>query len=133
MPYRFDLDPVNRILRVRYVGQIGDELIKECYQATPQAVTRTNPRAVIIDLSEATAFDVSPQTIHELARFKPTVKDPSVPRIIVAPTAYMFGMARMFQIMGGQTRPMLQVMKSADEAYALLDVAKVKFEPLAKE
>ena len=130
MPYQFDLDPGNKILRLRYIGQISNELIKKAYKATPQAVDQTNPRAMIIDLSEVTSFDVSIQTIHELADYKPTVKDPSVPRIIVAPSTYMFGMSRMFQILGGHKRPMLQVVKSANEAYSQLDVTKPKFEPL---
>jgi hypothetical protein len=128
--YRFDHDAAHGILRLRYIGQISDELIKKAYKATPAAVMKTNPRGMIIDLSEVTKFDVSPQTIHELAEYQPTVKDPSVPRIIVAPTPYLFGMSRMFQILGESKRPMLQVLSSADEAYAQLDIAKPEFKPL---
>ena len=130
MTYRFDLDRANRILRLSYIGKISDELIKKAYKATPGAVQQTDPRGMIIDLSDVTEFNVSTQTIHELADFKPTVKDPSVPRIIVAPTPYLFGMSRMFQILGGQTRPMLQVMNSADAAYQELGVKTPQFEPL---
>ena len=130
MTYRFDHDAGNGILRLRYIGQISDELIKKAYKATPAAVMKTNPRGMIIDLSEVTKFDVSPQTIHELAEYQPTVKDPSVPRIIVAPTPYLFGMSRMFQILGESKRPMLQVLSSTDEAYAQLDIAKPEFKPL---
>ena len=130
MTYRFDHDAANRILRLRYIGKISDELIKKAYKATPAAVLKTNPRGMIVDLSEVTQFDVSTQTIHELADYQPTVKDPSVPRIIVAPTPYLFGMSRMFQILGEHKRPMLQVMSSVDEAYAQLDVIKPKFVPL---
>ena len=133
MPYLFDFDAGNKVLRVRYIGQIGDELIKECYKATPSAVLKTNPRAMIIDLSEVTSFDVSTYMIHELASFKPTVKDPAVPRIIVAPTAYLFGMSRMFQILGGSTRPMLQVLRSSDEAYTELGVKGPTFQRLPTE
>jgi len=128
--YRFDHDAANGILRLRYIGKISDELIKKAYKDTPAAVLKTDPRGMIIDLTEVTSFDVSTQTIHELAGYQPTVKDPSVPRIIVAPTPYLFGMSRMFQILGGHKRPMLQVMSSADEAYSQLDVTKPEFEPL---
>ena len=133
MTYRFDHDVANGILRLCYIGQISDELIRKAYKATPEAVLKTNPRGMIIDLSEVTAFDVSSQTIHELADYQPTVKDPSVPRIIVAPTPYLFGMSRMFQLLGEHTRPMLQVVSSANEAYAQLDVVKPKFGPLPQE
>jgi len=128
--YRFDFDPANGIPCLRYIGQISDELIKKAYKATPAAVLKTNPRGMIIDLTEVTAFDVATQTIHELADYQPTVKDPSVPRIIVAPTPYLFGMSRMFQILGEHKRPMLRVVRSPDEAYAQLDVMKPKFKPL---
>jgi hypothetical protein len=128
--YRFDHDAAHGILRLRYIGKISDELIKKAYKATPEAVLKTNPRGMIVDLTEVTQFDVSTQTIHELADYQPTVKDPSVPRIIVAPTPYLFGMSRMFQILGEHTRPMLQVMSSADEAYAQLEVTEPKFKPL---
>jgi len=130
VPYRFDIDRTNRILRLGYIGQISDELIRKAYKATPKAVQQTDPRGMIIDLSDVTEFNVSTQTIHELADLKPTVKDPSVPRIIVAPTPYLFGMSRMFQILGGQTRPMLQVMNSVNEAYSELNLKEPKFEPL---
>lgn len=133
MTYRFDHDAANRILRLRYIGEISDELIKKAYQATPAAVLKTNPRGMIVDLTDVTLFDVSPQTIHELAGYQPTVKDPSVPRIIVAPTPYLFGMSRMFQILGEHSRPMLQVMSSVDEAYAQLQVTRPKFELLSQE
>jgi hypothetical protein len=39
----------------------------------------------------------------------------------------------MFQILGGQKRPMLLVVKSADEAYAQLGVAKPDFEMLPQD
>lgn len=133
MTYRFDHDAANGILRLSYIGKISNELIREAYKATPEAVFKTNPRGMIVDLTEVTSFDVSTQTIHELANYQPTVKDPSVPRIIVAPTPYLFGMSRMFQILGEHTRPMLQVMSSAEEAYAQLDVKKPKFEPLPQD
>lgn len=133
MTYRFEFDPANGILRVCYAGDIGDELLRKCYKDTPQAVGRTNPRAIIIDLSEVTSFDVSPQIIYELAEYKPTVKDPAIPRIIVAPTPHMFGMARMFQIIGGHSRPMLQVVNSLKVAYAELDITKPQFELLTEK
>jgi hypothetical protein len=130
VPYRFEHDAAHGILRLSYIGKISDELIKKAYQATPTAVFKTNPRGMIVDLSEVTQFEVSTQTIQELANYQPTVKDPSVPRIIVAPTPYLFGMSRMFQILGEQTRPMLQVMSSVEEAYAQLNITKPQFAPL---
>lgn len=133
MSYRFELDPAHKVLLVTFSGQLGDELAKKSYKDISETVTRLSPGAVIVSLSEITSYEVSTQAIHEMAGFKPMVEDPSVPRIVVAPSAHIFGMLRMFQILGEQTRPMLQIVSSMDEAYAELGVTKLKFEPLAED
>jgi hypothetical protein len=131
--YRFEFDRMNGILRLRHEGPVSGESLIQAYKATPTAVQRCNPRAIIIDLSQVTSFDVSSHTIHEVAGFEPTVPDPGTPRIIVAPTAYLYGMSRMFQILGAETRPQLQVVQSQEAAYAELDVAAPGFEVLPLE
>jgi hypothetical protein len=52
------------------------------------------------------------------------------PRIIVAPTEVGFGLARMFQIQGEVTRPLLEVMRTLDEALVRLGIPSPHFEPL---
>jgi hypothetical protein len=39
----------------------------------------------------------------------------------------MFGMARMFELEGGETRPNLHVVRSEREAFAILGIIKPKF------
>lgn len=56
--------------------------------------------------------------------------DATRPRIIVAPTTIGFGLARMFQILGESTRPLLTVVRTVDEALAALGVQSPHFEPL---
>ena len=47
--------------------------------------------------------------------------DPS--RDFVAPTADLFGMARMFELQGAESRPNLQVVPTAEEAaYRVLNI-----------
>ena len=52
------------------------------------------------------------------------------PRFIVASKALVFGLARMFQIMGEHSRPLLKVVRTMDEALAALGVQSLHFEPL---
>jgi hypothetical protein len=40
------------------------------------------------------------------------------------------GLARIFQIAGASTRPLLQIAKTMDEAFASLGVESPRFEPL---
>lgn len=52
------------------------------------------------------------------------------PRVVVAPQKHAFGLFRMFQIAGEDTRPLLQVVHTMDEAFAALGVQSPHFEPL---
>ena len=51
------------------------------------------------------------------------------PRVIVAPTAHQYGLARMFQLVTSEERR-LTVVHTMDEALAELDVQFPHFEPL---
>jgi hypothetical protein len=50
--------------------------------------------------------------------------------VIVAPQTHAFGLFRMFQLEGEHNRPLLQVVRTMDEAYAALGVRAPHFEPL---
>lgn len=54
-------------------------------------------------------------------------------RINIAPASQIFGMLRMFQILGGDTRPSFYVVRSQEEAPAILPAGDLRFEPLADE
>jgi len=66
-----------------------------------------------------------------LANEEPAVTDPAKrPRIVIAPTAVGFGLSRMFQIVGESKRPLLEVVRTMDEALAALGIQSPQFEPL---
>jgi hypothetical protein len=54
------------------------------------------------------------------------------PRVVIAPTDYKFGIARIFEIEGEPTRPSLHVVRSVREAWAILglEMKEAKFEPI---
>src|SRR5579883_2925995 len=105
MPYHFDFDPVNRILRCRVEGVLGEEVLKECYAVTRKYLAIALPDAGVFDLSAVTSFEISARTVRLHAELPPAVPDTSLPRFIVAPNDTIFGMARMFQLLGEATRP----------------------------
>ena len=130
VPYEFDFDSTNRILRCRFEGRVTDEALKEFFSLATDYATRIDPRGAVADLSAVTSFEVSPQTIRELAKSAPALRNPDRPRCIVAPSPQIFGLVRMFEIAGEATRPNLHVVRTIEEAWAILDVQSPQFLPL---
>lgn len=130
MPFHFEFDPVQEILRGRIEGPVTDESLQEFYRLAGEHAVRLLPRSAISDFSAVTSFEVSSETIRELARLAPAMPDPTRPRVAVAPSGLVFGLVRMFQSVAGDTRPKLHVVRTMEEAYALLGVKAPRFEPL---
>jgi hypothetical protein len=130
MPYFFEFDSTNRVLRCRLQGRLADDELREFYRAAAEHVSRTTPRAAISDFSAVDAFDVSPETIRELARSSPVMSDPELPRFVIAVSPKIFGLARMFELEGQSTRPNLHVVQSLEAACAILGTKNLNFEPI---
>jgi hypothetical protein len=130
VPYYFEFDPVNRILRGRFEGPVTDELLKEYYGVAGGYFERTGARAGITDLSAVTSLEVSPQTIRDLASAPPVIQDRDLPRFVVAASPGIFGMARMFELAGQDTRPNLHVVRTMKEVCVILGITDPMFEPI---
>ncbi len=130
MPYHFEFDTANRVLLGRIEGAVTDQLIKDFYSASKEYVARMDPRAAVTDFLTVTSFDVAPETVRHLASLPPVVSDPNRPRFIVADTPQIFGLARMFELQGQDTRPSLHVVRTMKEVCVILGVPELKFEPL---
>ena len=133
MPYQFEFDSKNRILRVRFEKQATDEDLKEYYRVAREQAPRIDPQACILDFSAVTSFEVSSEMIHEMAHSAPAMPDPMRPRFVVAFTPHIFGMARMLQVEAEQTRPNMDVVQKLREACAILGIQRLKFKPLRPE
>jgi hypothetical protein len=129
MGFWFEFDPGNMVLLVRIEGRLTDELLTEAYRMMRKQSTATDPRAGIVDLSSVTEVALSAAFLREIAKQEPAMVDATRPRIIVAPTAVVFGLARMFQMLGESTRPLLEVVRTLDEALAALGIQSPGFEP----
>jgi hypothetical protein len=129
MPYLFEFEPVQSILCCTMSGHIDDKTLLECRKAAVRHVRQTNPAVVIVDITPISSIDVSPRTVQALARSDPAFP-PSRPKFIVAPSDHLYGMSRMYQLIGEQIRPGLQVVRSIGEVYAALGLAQLHFGPL---
>jgi hypothetical protein len=130
VPYQFDFDTANHVLRGRFQGAVTDEILKEFYAVSGEYVARTAPRATVTDFLTVTSFDVSPETIRHLASLPPALSDPNCPRFIVADTPQIFGLARMFELQGQNTRPNLHVVRTMKEVCVILGVPELNFQPM---
>ncbi len=133
MPYRFEFDRVNRILRASIEGAIADEEISIFRTDTAKLVGEAKPSSCIVDLSQTKQYDISSANIRVLGKSAPAVPGISILVVVVAPSTHMFGLTRMFQITSEETRPWLRVVKSSKEAYQLLRVESPSFEPVPED
>jgi hypothetical protein len=131
MEYRFEFDPVNKILLLRVKGRVSDESFTEGYWAVRKYSTETNARAGIWDLTSVTEFAVSAEFIRGLADREPAMRDATRrPRFFVAPAMLGLGISRMFEIAVEHENPLFKIVLSVDEALAALDIQSPHFEPL---
>ena len=96
----FDFDLTNKIIRCRIDGVVTDETLKEYYRLCSKYGAMNPTYAGIFDMSAVIFIAVSAQTIRELAMQPPACPDPDIPRVIVAGSDEMFGLARMFDLQG---------------------------------
>jgi hypothetical protein len=129
--FRFEFDRVNKILLARVEGRLTDKWLVEIYGAIRKSSTATDAHAGIFDMSSVTEFAVSADCVRELAGREPAMPDATRrPCVIVVPSPLGFGFARMFQIAGEATRPLLEVVHALDEALAALGIQSPQFTPL---
>jgi hypothetical protein len=130
MSYRFDYDSTNRILRCRFEGRLTAEELANYLRIVGQYVAQTGPRGGITDLSAVTFIKATPEGVRRLANLKPAVPLMNRPRVVLAPSDYTYGMARMFEIEAVDVRPNLHVVRTLKEAQAILGVQEFRFEPI---
>jgi hypothetical protein len=130
VPYQLEFDSTNRILRARLIGRVTDDDLRDVYRFGQENVMRLDPLSGITDFSDATGVAFSAQTMRELARMKPIMPEAGRPVVFVAPTPELFGMARMFELQGADSRPNLRVVRTAEEAFRILNVRDPQFTPV---
>jgi hypothetical protein len=131
MSLRIEFDFANKILLIRVDGQLTNEAATELYKAIRTYSVATDASAGIWDLTAVTEFPVSTAHVRNLASQGAAMPQGDTrPRFWVVPNVAGYGLARMAGIMLDSTNPLLQVVRSMDEALAALGVKSPHFEPL---
>ena len=135
MPYHFEVIKDRRIFRVVLEGVVSDAEMTAAYSSAARVAADLRPAAFITDTTDVTDFNVSAETVRYLASLKPAAPAPesgNLPRFLVAPIDYIYGMARMFQGWGDKTREGMKTVRSLREAYRQLGLPDdVVFERVA--
>lgn len=103
-----DFDAKNNVLRGTIRGPIAGATLLDFYARGSEYVASRPPCRGILDFSDVTDFEVSGDAIRQVAAAPPAFP-PGYMRIMVIPQLFIYGLARMFQILGEKTRPELQV------------------------
>jgi hypothetical protein len=119
--YVIDLDPTHRVLRLTAGKTLTDANLVEMYTTMTQFASQGGPYAAIFDCSRVVDGMLSAPTVRSLAEKAPAVPANTL-RIVVAPSLIIYGLSRMFELMRDGMGGMFQVVRSLDEAYALLGV-----------
>jgi hypothetical protein len=125
-----DFDAENKILRGTLHGSMTGASLLKLYADGTAYIASHPPCRGILDFSDVTDFEVCADAIRQVAA-SPAAFPPGYMRVLVIPQIFIYGLARMFQILGEKTRPELQVVRSLEEAYHLLGVEKPEFYPIS--
>jgi hypothetical protein len=126
MAYHYEFDSRNRILLAVVYGRVDDSEMHELYFGIRKRKDEVHALTGIVDFTGVTDLNVRSETIRGLANLPPNFEDPVV-RAAVAPTDFLFGIARMFQAHGAATREQLHIVRTLNEALVLLGVESSHF------
>jgi hypothetical protein len=125
-----DFDAKNNVLRGTLEGPMTGADLLDLYAAATKYMASHPPSRGILDFSRVTEFEVSNEAIRQVAAAAPAFPVTHM-RVLVIPQTFIYGLARMFQILTEDTRPELYVVRTMDEAYGLLQVESPDFRPLS--
>jgi hypothetical protein len=124
--YFFEFDEVNNVLHLVWEGQVTDEDLLEG-GSTGRRLLASRPGArAISNFSGVTEVDVSSETVRKAA-WAPEQGEGDSVVVTVAPGDFMFGMARMYQMLADMNLRNHHVVRTVGEAYELLGIAAPQF------
>ena len=113
MPYTFEFDLTNGILRCRLHGLVTDETLKDFFRTGADYAVRARPVAGVVDLSEVTSFDsLLPTRSSRLPTRRRYCPIQTSAELSSPPSPETYGMMRMFEIQGEKKCPNLNLVRT---------------------
>lgn len=130
MAHHFDFDFEHKILRLVLEGDVEAEQLLLLNSEIRARIQQLRPLAGITDGSAILTFEIPSQTLRTVA-LQGSPYPAATPCYIVAPSDYLFGMARMYELIGDHSERKLQVVRKLEEALADLGVTNARFKPVS--
>ena len=130
MAFHFEFDSIHRIIRIRFSERVTDDDLTYFYRMSALLVGSLDPLSAVIDFSDVDSFESSAQFMKKQAELPPAMPRKERPRIVVAPRDDIFALARVFAAEAEATRPNFHVVRSAQQAWAILGVAEPEFQTI---
>ncbi len=127
MAHHFEFDSENKILLMVMEGEVDSREIQESNDRIRKYVEQLKPSAGIGDFTAVTKLTVSSSVVRSAA-LQASPYPEETPRFIVAPTDYVFGMARMYELVADRPNAALKVVRTREAALAELGVKDARFE-----
>ena len=127
------VDETHRVLYTRFEGVLTDEVLVSRYRQAQEWNAVHRYQSCISDFCEIASLKVTTQVVRQIAELPPVV--PNEIRhtvVVVAPEDGVYGLARMFEVLGSRTRNTLYVVRTMAEAYRLVGVESLALRPVIK-
>jgi hypothetical protein len=109
------LDESQGVLLIRFEGAVNDQVLLERFGRVREWLAGHGYYSSITDFSAVDSFEVTAQGVNRLAADAPLVPD-RYRRVVVAPQDEIYGMTRMFEMLGSGTRDRVDVVRTMAEA-----------------
>jgi len=124
MPVRVEVDRGRKLAERTYSGVVtASELLDSIheYRSIPEFDPGFNE---LLDFREVESIEASIEDIR-ICAMRPVPFANSSKRVILAPQPLVFGLARMYQIIGEDIHPNVYVVKTEEEAFRMLERSEV--------
>ncbi len=122
-------DESHQVILIKFGGRLTDEILLSHFQRVKGWLTTHGPCSNITDFSDVTSFEISAKAVSQLAASSPLVPDEFL-RVVIAPQDEIYGMVRMFEMLGSATRDRLHIVRTISEAYEVTGIESPGFRPV---
>ena len=120
MPIRFEIDKSGKFFTTTFEGVVKDEEVRELYPPFFEGGGWRPGMSELADLSAADFSQVSPGTVHWLAKFFQELYErhgvTATRAAIYAPHDLPFGLARMYEAFAGESPERVHIFRDLSQA-----------------
>lgn len=127
MPIAVQIDRTAGMIFSTLSGEINEHDFRAAIEELPKQHGFNPAFAHIIDCSKVTASKIPTAFFRDLAH-RPSLFSCDAVQVVVAPQDYIFGLARMVQILREQRLSNIQVVRTLDEALEMLKIDRASVE-----